>query len=367
MRTAGNASDYEGGGIEEFLLDFQGGKPDRVLEPGFSSTKFTDGEDALDSREEATDAAYSQGVDMLRRLANDQGTFQVNNPEIEKMENRLEELLEIRKSIDGKPTQDERNAIEEINSLKSEIPEKRREVAFKAEGLEYGEEADYSDIDSTKLRNILDQLGQEYLESEDTHPESGELNPTTVAGKARDIANQIDTSGDVGNGYVDFEVYDKNIMNLPSDDRQVPCTFPGGSMDHEFIDYMKDPGTQIALLESGEDRGAVISHPVKQEEQDYLLIHSVESNDGITSRNDLSMAIREQIEEYASEADMEGVIYSTSAHNTAAGDFIEAALQQDPEYHEQTYTVDKKGSQDVHLDFSLPEVQGYKVEVSESE
>jgi hypothetical protein len=75
------------------------------------------------------------------------------------------------------------------------------------------------------------------------------------------------------------------------------------------------------------------------------------------------MAIREQIEEYASEADMEGVIYSTSAHNTAAEDFIEAAVQQDPEYHEQTYTVDKKGSQDVHLDFNLPEVQGYKVEL----
>lgn len=353
MRTAGNASDYEGGGFEEFLLDFRGGKPDRVLEPGFSSTKFTDGEDALDSREEATDAAYSEGVELLNRISNKQGNFSVEHPEIEELEEELDQTIDQISNSQGRPPEE---LIQKKNRLKSEIPEKRREVAFNDLGLEYGEDTDYSDIDPGELRQVLDQLGQEYLEGD-------EINPETDAGKASDIAGRIDMSDEVGNGYVDFEVYDKDIMNLPSDDRRVPCTFPGGSRDGAFIDYMKDPGTQIALLESGEDNGAVISHPVKQEGQDHLLVHSVESNDGITSRNDVSMAIREQIEEYASEADMEGVIYSTSAHNTAAEDFIEAAVQQDPDYHEQTYTVDKKGSQDVHLDFNLPEVQGYKVEL----
>jgi hypothetical protein len=352
MNNAGNASDYEGG-VEEFLLGFRGGNPEKVLEPGFSSTKYLDGEEALDSKEKATDAAYSEGLDLLDRLSREQSKFSIEHPEIEELEEELDRTIEQISNSQGRPPEE---LIQKKNRLKSEIPEKRREVAFKDLGLEYGEDTDYSDIDPGELRQVLDQLGQEYLEGDETNPE-------TDAGKASDIAGRIDMSDEVGNGYVNFEVYDKDIMNLPSDDRRVPCTFPGGSRDGAFIDYMKDPGTQIALLESGEDNGAVISHPVKQEGQDYLLIHSVESNDGITSRNDVSVAIREQIEEYADETDMEGVIYSTSAHNTAANNFIEAALQQDSEYHEEIYKVDKKGRDDVHLDFNLPEIQGYKVEL----
>ena len=214
-----------------------------------------------------------------------------------------------------------------------------------------------------ELRDVLDQLGQEYLESEDKHPESGDINPATIAGQARKIAEQIDISGDVGKGYVEFEVYDKDIKNMPSDNRSVPCTFPGGMSDNSFINYMTDPGTQIGLLESGEDEGAVISHPVKYEGQDHLLVHSVESDDGITSRKDVSLAIREQIEEYAEKADMEGVIYSTASHNTAAKDFIESALTQDPQYQEKIYKVNKNGKTDIQLDFQLPEVQSYKVDL----
>jgi hypothetical protein len=336
------------GGVERFLKEFSGGNPERALEPGFEQTYFTDGHEAVESEEEAAEAAYEEGVDLLERIAREQGNFEVDHPEIRELEDELDEVIDRISNSDGRPPQE---LIERKNQLKSEIPEKRREKAFEELGLEYSQDADYSDLDPLEVRQVLDQLGQEYLENCKAEQE------------AQEVAQHIDVSGDVGNGYVEFQVYDMDVTDLPDDDRHVPCSFPGGSMEHEFLNYMRDPGTQIALLEAGDDNGAVISHQVEYDGQDHLLVHSVESDDGITSRNDISRAIRDHIEDYAEEAGMDGVIYSTGTHNTAAQEFIDGALAEDDDFEEQTYEVEKKGMDDVYLDFRLPEVEGYMQEL----
>ena len=332
-------------GVNQFLTEYKGGNPEKVLEPDFEQTYFLDGENAVDEQEDAVNANYEKGITLLERLSRDQGNFEVTNPEIQEMNEELEETIEQISNSDGRPPQ---NLIQKKNQLRSQIEEKKREEAFEDLGIEYGDNVDFSDLSPLEVRQTLDQLSQEYLESCKAEKE------------AKEIASHIDVSGDVGNGYVKFEMYDKDITNMPDDDRAVPCSFPGGSMEHEFLGYIQDKGTQIGMLESGDDTGAVISHPVQHEGEDYLLIHSVESDDGITSRQDVSEAVRKHIVDYAEEAGMDGVIYSTSSHNSAAEDFIENAVEGDENYTERTFKVDKEGDKDVYLDFELPEVEGYK-------
>jgi hypothetical protein len=335
---------------ERFVQEFAGGAPEEyLLEPDFSQRYFTDGEGTVETDEEAREQAYDQGLDLLERIARGQGEITIDDPEIEELEEELDRVIDEISSSRGKP---DRQLIERKNEIKSELPEKRREKAFESLGLDYSPDGDYEHLEPHELGQVLDQMAQENLEGDESNPE-------TTAGKAKSLAGPLNQRSDVGNGYVDFDVWDKDLYNLPHEDRQVPCSFPGGGMEQEFINYMRDPGTQIAMLEAGEDEGAVISNLVEYEGDDMLLVHSVESDDGITSRNDISRAIRDHIEDYAEEAGMDGIIYSTGTHNTAAENFLEATVEQDQDYMERTYEVDKKGREDVHLDFDLPEVKGY--------
>lgn len=335
---------------EIFIQEFMSGASEEYLHgAGFQQRYFTDGEEIVDTDEEVRESAYEEGLELLGRIARGQGEIYVEDQEIEELEDELNHLIEQISSSQGRPDQ---NLIERKNEIKSELPERRREKAFEELGLNYSPEGNYDHLDPHELGQALDQLAQENLQGDESNPE-------TAAGKAKSLSGPLNSRTDVGNGYVDFELWDKNLNELPSTDRRVPCTFPGGSAGDEFINYMRDPGTQIAMLEAGEDEGAVISNLVEYQGEDMLLVHSVESDDGITSRKHISKAIRDHIEDYAEETGMEGIIYSTGTHNTAAQNFLEATVQNDSQYHEKNYEVEKIGREDIRLDFELPEVEGY--------
>ncbi|WP_414837133.1 hypothetical protein [Candidatus Nanohalococcus occultus] len=334
--------------VDDFLETFTGDIPDEfLLEPSFKQRYFTDGESTVDSKDEANEAFYEKGIDQLERIARGQGEISLEEPQIDALEQELRSTISEIKSSDGRPSQD---LIEKKNQLKQQITEEKREKAFEDLSLDYeSENPDYSDLSPLEVRKALDQLGQEYLEN------------CSAEEEATEIASNIDVSDDVGNGYVDFEVWDKSLETLPHDDRSVPCSFPGGSREEELFGYMLDSGTQITKLEAGADKGAVISNIVECDGEDYLFVHSVESDDAITSRNDISLAIKQHIEDYAHKADLEGVVYSTDSHNSAANDFVNA-LEQEFEYEEQELELSKYGDE-VFLDVEFPEVNGYMCEV----
>lgn len=334
--------------VDDFLQIFNGEVPDGfLLEPGFQQRYFTDGDSAVDSKDEANEAFYEQGIDQLERIARGQGKISLEESEINELELELKGTIEEIKSSSGRPSQE---LIQRKNQLKEQITEQKRQKAFEELNIDYDSgNPDYSELSPLEVRKALDQLGQEYLEN------------CKAKEKTREIASNIDVSNDVGNGYVDFEVWDKSLETLPHDDRSVPCSFPGGSREQELLGYMLDPRTQIAKLEAGDDKGAVISNLVEHQGEDYLFVHSVESDDGITSRNDISLAIKEHIEDYAEEAGVLGVVYSTDNHNSAAQDFVET-LEREFDYQNQELELDKVGD-DVYLDVEFPTVNGYLSEI----
>ncbi|MDY6771261.1 MAG: hypothetical protein SV186_04905 [Candidatus Nanohaloarchaea archaeon] len=360
--------------IEEFIDTFQGGAPDDLtMAPEYGAEKLitTDGE-VTDDVDEAATQAYQDGVATLERLARNAGRFAFELS-TERQEDVLAEVVpeEAVDAIDveaeehvvaqigeqiGQAYQDgDQELAEELKEAKHEYEERldraKRERAFDEVGLEYGDDPDYGDLDPGTVRDALDQFVQEYLDD------------CNIRQTAAQVSDSIVVDADVGGNAVEVSAWDKDLDTLPYKDRQVPCTFPGGmdSYEHNFLGYMADPETQVLTIETEEQSGAALLNRVEHDGDQYLFLHSVESDDGITASTGVSQAIDDALREYTrtvaddpDEPDVEGLIYSMDGHNSAARDFQDV-VRRDDGFEEETIEVEKYGRHDLHFDGGYPD------------
>ncbi|MFB6114878.1 MAG: hypothetical protein ABEK04_01190 [Candidatus Nanohalobium sp.] len=248
--------------------------------------------------------------------------------------------------------------VEVKNELMDKVGVKRREKAFEDVGLKG---RDTSDLSVKEIGEIFEGLYREHMDDSDVKQKTRELAETE------------------GAEAVEAQLYDNNVEDLLIKDRSVPCTFPGSDYDNyegNFIDYMLDPATQVLEVQDSRGEAYVVTNLVEFEGDDYLMVHSAESDDGITSREDTSKAIKQGIQEYVADmawepyhldldepkGEIEGLIYSMDNHNSAAQDFQQKALEDEETYEEEEIEVRKKGRTDMRFDVNYSpeaEINGY--------
>lgn len=210
-------------------------------------------------------------------------------------------------------------------------------------------------------KETLDQLHFHYLD--DSYNFTREV---------KEVADAISVeSGLEKDRTVKMKAWDKDITELPTVNR-LPCSFPRQyrekiSGGRKFIPYMADPATQIAEIEVGDEKGYVISNIAVIDDDPYLHIHSVESEENIASNRGVANAIHESIIEYAEtmsehsqnlrgidrDLNIEGVIFNNENHNSNAIEFLNTISEKydNPEKVE----AEKLGSQEVYLDSGYPQ------------
>lgn len=358
------------GSMGEFLDEFVDGAASELVEnPEFEAEYFMSGENISQSGEQAAGEAYQEGLSLLERVAHGGGNFELDeeyrDDSIEEIEEELQEVGQKLSESEGRPDQE---LIDTKNTLKEKLAFRKRKTVFEDLGVDYADspeeeqelDADYFESkleDPGELRSTMSQIAQEFMSnSEDDFQPNSEV--------ARDLyseASNIEVGLNSESGHLKIEAWEKNVEDIPGPVNQVPCVLPGGPREEGVLHYMEDPGTQILKIDSVQGEGVAINNIVEHDGDEYLFVHSVESEDNLTASEQYSRAIKNGIEEYAEELGVDGLIYNTDVHNEAPGDFTDNLEKIDPELEETTVEVDKKGEEDIdyYLDTEFPEVDGY--------
>lgn len=321
---AADTIEEEFSSLNRFIGEFRGGSEEYLIEGDFEKDYAVAAGETFEDEEIANEEAYKQNAKLLRRIAHGFTRFNLDDDEkteeLKEVEQELEEVRDQLSASEGRPDE---NLIKRKIELEEEVNYQQRKSAFENNGIDYVDSPEAEEeLGSDYFRQILDENPEEMRTSLSQLAQE-DMQDSETAQKLYEEAQNISVGYEGGADIVSISSWDQDIDNLPGPVDSVPCTMPGGSKEEGLIKYMADPETQIIDIEAGEDEGIAIAHRVEHEDDHHLFVHSVESEDNITSSQNYSEAIMEGLDEYADEAGLEGVIYNDSPYNSAPTDFVE--------------------------------------------